>query len=248
MPEEPPSSVAKRRKTDFFTTRWSVVITARNQDDAGSEDALETLCRAYWYPLYSFARRSGNAPHDAQDLTQEFFGHLLRTGALNAVDRTKGRFRSFLLASFRNVMTNEWRRQVALKRGGLRADFSLDEEHPETKFRREIANDDLSPEQAYEKRWAETLVDRSLRRLRSEWEKDGKPFDRLQVFLIGRKGDVRFADLSKELGVSESALKTAVHRMRKRFGDLFRDEVSQTVSQAEEVDEEVRHLLSALSF
>ena len=246
MTEEPPTGATKRR-SDFFTTRWSVVMTARNDDEASREGALETLCRAYWYPLYSFARRTGNSAHDAQDLTQDFFSHLIRTGALKAADEKKGRFRSFLLASFRNVMTNEWRRRVAAKRGGGQTVFSLDDESPETKFRREAVGAELTPERAYEKRWAETLVDRSLNRLRDEWEKGGRPFDKLQVFLVGHKGDVRFADLAEELSVSVSALKTSVHRMRKRFGEIFRDEVSQTVSEPGEVDDEVRHLLSALS-
>ncbi len=240
-----PSSPSRR--SDFFTTRWSIVLKARdfeNGDAAG--EALETLCEAYWYPIYTFARRSGNRPHDAQDLTQQFFSHLLEKHALDSVDRDRGRFRSFLLSSFKNVMTNEWRRATAQKRGGGQVVFSLDDHEPESRYRREPSSSDLSPDLVFEKRWAETLVDRVLDRLRVEWESAGKPFDKLKVFLVGRKGAVKFADAAAELGVTEAALKTAVHRMRKRYGELFRDEIAQTVGNREEVDDEVRHLLSAL--
>jgi RNA polymerase sigma factor (sigma-70 family) len=242
MTLEPDTPPAVNKRSDFSTTRWSIVMLARDHKDLDSKAALEELCKAYWYPLYCFARRTGATPHDAQDLTQDFFTHLLRTEALDTVDQSKGRFRSFLLASFRNVITNEWRRATTQKRGGGAIEFSLDAEAPEQKFKREIAGTNLSPEQAFEKRWAETLVDRSLERLRMEWERDGKPFDKLKIFLVGQKREARIADLAGELSVSESALKTAIHRMRRRYGDIFREEVAQTVAKKEDVG----HLLSAL--
>lgn len=245
MPDFGDYTYASGGDARFATTHWSLVLEAKDGEDQAADQALEELCRAYWYPLYAYARRSGIKPDEAQDLTQQFFQQLLQKQFLDTVHPSKGKFRSFLLATFKNLIKSEWRRAHAQKRGGGVVILSLDEQDPEGRYRCE-PEDSVTPDQLYEKHWAQTLVARALRRLKEEWEAQDKPFEKLKVYLLGQKGTVPFADMAEELGTSENALKASVHRMRRRYGEIFRSEVAITVSDPAEIDEEVRHLLGAL--
>jgi RNA polymerase sigma factor (sigma-70 family) len=232
----------------FRTTRWSLVLAARNRAAAGWRDALSDLCSAYWYPLYAFARRLGQGPEDAQDLTQEFFARLLERDGLKTVDRERGRFRSFLLASFRNFATDEGRKARARKRGGGVAPIPIDLETAEGRYVREPA-DPRTPEDVFERRWALTLLERAIGRLQTEHVSAGKDkaFEALKGYLPGGGGDpVPYAETAARLGVTEVGVKVTVHRFRKRFRSLLLEEISQTVETEEEVDAEVHHLMSAL--
>lgn len=213
-----------------------------------SKEALESLCRTYWYPLYAFVRRQGHNPAEAQDLTQDFFAHLLSSEALATVNPARGRFRSFLLASLRNLLTNEWKRGQRQKRGGGVALFSLDAIAAEERYRLEPA-DDATPESIYERKWAESLLERVLGRLREECDASGRTerFQVLKVFLLEDKGTLPLADAAKQLGLTVIAVKGVVHRLRERYREIFREEVANTVERREDVDEEIRHLLRALT-
>ena len=236
-----------QRQPVFVTTHWSVVLAAQDKSSPYSAAALETLCRAYWYPLYAYVRRSGRSPHDAQDLTQDFFAHLLEHQALGGVSPEKGRFRSFLLASLKNLLTNDWKKANRQKRGGGAATFSLDEAMAEERYQLEPA-DPLSPEIIYERRWVETVLERVLTRLRSECDGSGRTerFEVLKVFLLDEKGTMPLADAAQRLGLSLVAVKGVIHRMRQRYREIFRDEVAHTVATEGEVEEEIRCLLRAL--
>ena len=232
----------------FVTTHWSVVLAAREPDSTASEQALENLCRAYWYPLYAYVRRQGHSPHDAQDLTQEFFARLLEGEYLKSVAREKGRFRTFLIVALKRFLANEWDRARAQKRGGGQAALTLDTADAETRYSVEPAAR-LDADRIYDRRWALTLLDRTLARLRAEFAESGKAgeFDKLKVCLTADRGAIDYETLAKELGQNEGAVRVAIHRLRKRFREVFRESISHTVSTPEEVEEEVRHLLSALS-
>lgn len=236
---------AARRGSEFRTTHWSVVLRAGRRD-ADSAEALEKLCRAYWFPLYAFARRQGCSPEEAQDLTQEFFSRLLARNYLQAADPNRGRFRSFLLASFKHMMANEWRAASRQKRGGEAQVFSLDEREAEDRYQLE-PTDPASPDRIFERRWAETTLSRVLDRLETEFTGRAMRFADLKVFLIEAKGTAAFAEVAHRMAVTESALKSVVHRMRRRYGELFRDEVAQTVADPGDVDDEIRHMLAVLS-
>jgi RNA polymerase sigma factor (sigma-70 family) len=233
----------------FATTHWSVVLAAR-QPDEKSAAALDTLCRAYWYPLYAFARWQGQSPDDARDLTQEFFAQLLARGGLTSADPERGRFRTFLLASFKNLLANEWKRSGRQKRGGGAEIFSLDEVDPEQRFRLEPV-ENASPDKLYERRWAETFLARVIERLRQECNGDGperqKRFEILKAFLLEEKGTLSLADAAAQLGLSVIATKGIVHRLRQRYRDIFREEIAQLVGHPDEVEDEIRHLLQALA-
>jgi RNA polymerase sigma-70 factor (ECF subfamily) len=238
---------ASGARRDFASTRWSVVLLAGQQHSPQSAAALEQLCRAYWYPLYAFTRRQGHAPHEAADLTQDFFSHLLATNALASVDRGKGRFRSFLLASLKNLLANDWHRSRRQKRGGGAPLFSLDEELAEGRYQLEPVDQQVSAEKVFERRWAETLLARALERLRQECDSGEKTrrFDEVKVFLLGEKGPGTLADAAARLNLSLPAVKGLVHRLRRRFGELIRDEIAQTVTGAEEIEAEIRQLFAA---
>jgi len=230
---------------DFRTTRWSVVVLA-SQDGNAAGEALEQLCETYWLPLYAFARRSGYASHEAQDMTQEFLSHMLEKGALGQADPDKGRFRTYLLSCMKNLLASEYRRSKRLKRGGDCHVFSLDGREPESAYREEPIDGELTPDNVFDRRWAEALVDRVIGRLRDEWEANGKPFGKLKTFLIDPRGTAPMAKVADELNTTESALKTSVHRMRRRYGEIFREEVAHTVADASEVEGEIRYLLTVL--
>ncbi len=224
-----------------------VVAAGRARSD-DSQRALAALCECYWYPLYAFVRRRGCSVTDAQDLTQAFFGELLEKDRLRAADRSRGRFRSFLLAALEHFLANEWRKAGAAKRGGRRTHISIDLEHGEERYRLEPAHD-ITPEKLFERRWALALLDRTLARLREEYAKRGKPdlFDRLKSSLGGDKRALPYAQLAVELKMTEAAVKVAVHRLRRRYREILRGEIADTVASPEQVDGELRDLFRALA-
>ena len=232
----------------FVTTHWSVVLAAKDGSAAQAEAALERLCRTYWWPLYAFVRRRGCGAHDAQDLTQEFFARLLAKDFFRTVDRSKGTFRSFLLASMENLMTKEWRRANAQKRGGEFIFISTDAEFAEQQYL-QLQATGLSPEQLFDREWATTLLNQTLKLLQEEFVAAGKgaKFDSLKVFLTGERGACTYAELAGPLETTEAALKMAVSRMRERYGELLRAEIANTVSDPTKVEEELRALFGALS-
>jgi len=232
----------------FATTRWSVVLAAGQQESPQAADALETLCRTYWYPLYAHVRRRGHGHEDAQDLTQDFFAHLLARGFPCGAAPERGKFRSFLLASLRHFLVDQHRHADAAKRGGGQRTVSLDESRAEERFRLEPQHE-LTPEKLYEREWAMTLLDRAQSRLREEYVVAGNAglYDRLKGFPLAEKGEISFQQAATELGITESALKSAVHRMRARYRQLVREEVAHTVADPAEVNEEARHLIAVIS-
>src|SRR3954469_15959511 len=237
-----PHSTPPAQSPLFATTRWSVVMTARGDGGTAASAALETLCRAYWYPLYAFVRRLGHAPHDAQDLTQEFFARLLEKEWLGGVVRERGRFRTFLLTALRRFLANEWDRARAEKRGGGCAMLSLDADAAETRYAAEPAT--AAPaDQIYERRWALTLLEQAMTRLREEYERHGQAhaFAQLKEYLTAERDAIPYAQVAEALGTSSGAARVAVHRLRKRFREVFRDAIADTVAEPSEVDEEVRY-------
>jgi len=233
----------------FLSTHWSVVLKVQQADSPAAAAALESLCRAYWYPLYAFARRQGHTPEDASDLTQEFFAQLLARGGLSSASPARGRFRNFLLGSFRNLMANEWKRANRQKRGGQAEVFSLDELQAEERYQLE-PRDDCTPEKLYDRRWAETLLARVLERLQAECDGGGperaRRFEIVKVFLLEEKGALSLADAAAQLGLSVIATKGVVHRLRQRYREIFREEIAHTVARPEEVEDEIRYLFEAL--
>ena len=223
-------------------------MTARQKGSPQSLAALETLCRTYWYPLYAYVRRQGHSPPDAQDLTQEFFARLLQKHYLKAAAREKGRFRTFLIVALKRFLANEWDRVRAQKRGGGQPLLSLDTEFAEQRYRIEPA-EATTAERLFERRWALTLLDHTMRRLREEFAAAGKvrEFDRLKACLTAERGEISYAELAAALVTSEGTARVAVHRLRKRFREVFRAEIAHTVSSPEEIEEEVRYLMSVLA-
>ena len=230
----------------FTTTHWSVVLAARATDAPQAAAALEKLCRTYWYPLYAYLRRRGYGEHDAQDMTQGFFAHLLERDWLQGVAREKGRFRSFLLAALNYFLADQRDRATAQKRGGGQPVISFDAHEAEERYRLEPV-DERSPDKLFEQRWAMALLDQVLARLAQEFSDAGKLelFNQLQPFLVEGTGEKTYAETARE-GMTEEALKKAVQRMRRRYHQLFREEIAQTVASPEEVEEELRHLCAVL--
>lgn len=225
-----------------------VLAAGADVTSTGAREALTALCETYWYPLYAFLRSRGHSAHDAEDLTQAFFTRLLEKQTLRHADPGRGRFRSFLLTSLTNFAANEHDKEAAKKRGGGVPAMSLEFENAEGRFRLEPATDE-TPERVFDRRWALTLLDRVLARLRTEMIRTDKEiqFERLKTYLIGDQPQLNYAQNASELGMSEGAIKVAVHRLRRRFQDLIRDEISQTVSSPEEVEDELRHLWSSVT-
>jgi RNA polymerase sigma factor (sigma-70 family) len=232
----------------FATTHWSVVLTAGRHALPQAIEALEKLCRTYWYPLYTYVRRRGHDAQDAQDLTQEFFCRLLQRNYLAQADPHKGKFRSFLLVAVNHLLANEWDRAKTIKRGGQVTFLSLDDA-AEQRYLEEPATD-LSPERIYEQSWAVALLGKVLARLREECAASGKAnqFDDLKRFLTGEKPSVSYAKLAATLDTTEAALKMAVQRLRRRYGELLREEIAHTVADPEQVEDELRHLCEVLSW
>ena len=231
----------------FATTHWSVVLAAEHQDSPQATEALEKLCRTYWYSIYAYAGRRGYTPEDAQDLTQEFFAQLLRKNYPARADRTKGKFRTFLLHALNQFLADQRERATALKRGGGQVMISLDEEAPEDRYRLEVP-DELTPEKLFERRWAQTVLDQALDRLREEFVAQGKveAYEVLKAFEPGEQGTCSYAEAALRLGVSESAVKSMIHRLRQRHRELVREEIAHTVPSVSEIDEELRHLIAVL--
>lgn len=231
----------------FETTHWSLVLAAGRTPTAKSRAALATLCEHYWYPLYAFLRRQGHSAEDAQDLTQGFFARVLEKGWLQDVRPERGRFRSFLLASLSHFVSNERDRARALKRGGPKPPLPLEIETAEGLYQLE-PRDDLTPERIFDRRWALTLLDRVLARLKAEFHERGKGgmFETLKVFLDGDRSGDSYKEVGAALEMTEGAVKVAVHRLRRRFRDLLRDEIAQTVERADQIDDEIRHLFESV--
>ena len=232
----------------FSTTSWSVVLTAGQSDLAGAAAAMEQLCRKYWYPIYAFVRRRGSDRQEAEDLTQGFFAHLLEMDTLAKVDRRKGKFRTFLLSALTKYLSNERDKRQTLKRGGRRQIISLDEAAAEESYSLEPV-EPSSPEKLFDRRWALTLVNGVLTRLRAEYRAAGKAdlLAQLEPGLTQEAAPGRYPDWAAALGLSEGAVRVALHRLRRRFGELLREEIAQTVANPAEVDEEIRYLFAAIS-
>jgi RNA polymerase sigma-70 factor (ECF subfamily) len=231
----------------FTTTQWTRVFLARGAQSAEAREALGELCQIYWYPLYAFIRRSGYTREDAQDLSQGFFARLLSQDWLAQVDQSKGRFRSFLLAALKHFMANELDKARTLKRGGAQQFISLDGVTAETRYQLEPAHLE-SPDKIFERRWAIQLLDKTLAALEREHAQEGKGavFETLKDCLAGSRDSICYAELAPRLGVTVGALKVMVHRFRQRYRNLLREEVSLTVAQPGQIEDEMRHLLEVL--
>ena len=232
----------------FATTHWSVVLAAGEKNTPQSAAALERLCRTYWYPLYAYVRRQGRSPGDAQDLTQDFFAHLLSNGFPCGARPERGKFRSFLLVALRHFLVDQHRHAGAAKRGGGQTVISLDVNRAEERFGEE-PHHTSTPEKLYERAWATTLLEQARLRLGNEYGAAGKGslYERLKAFPLAGKNDQSFELASAELGMSVGALKAAVHRMRSRYRELVREEVAHTVADPSELQEEARYLIAAIS-
>ncbi|HAV61168.1 MAG TPA: RNA polymerase subunit sigma-24 [Verrucomicrobiales bacterium] len=233
---------------EFTTTHWSVVLRAGDSASPLALDALEQLCRAYWYPLYLYVRRQGLEPPEAQDMTQGFFEQLIEKDFLSDVDPHKGRFRSFLLAALKHFLLNQRKYAGRIKRGGNVPLVSFDAGEAEFRFQAE-APSGTSPERAFDRRWATTVMELSLRKLHEGYRESGKGkvFQVLKNYLSREPGTGEYEEVAEQLGMSRSAVGVAVHRLRQRYGELIRREIAQTVAQPLEIDEEMRYLLDLLS-
>jgi RNA polymerase sigma-70 factor (ECF subfamily) len=246
MPSDESSSAAVRRG-QFATTRWSMVLAAGRKNSPESQSALAALCEAYWYPLYAFLRRKGYAAGDAQDLTQGFFALLLERNDVAMVRKERGKFRSYLIAALQNYLANERDRQRAQKRGGGRKPLSLDFASAENRYAAQAA-DRRTPEDAFARQWALTLLEQVQSALHQEMSSQGKAeqWERLHVYLTGETAAASYVEAAAALDMSEGAVKTAVHRLRRRFGELLRREIAETISDESAIDEEIQELFAAL--
>jgi RNA polymerase sigma factor (sigma-70 family) len=231
----------------FAATRWSVVLVAGRRSSPDSRRALALLCEAYWYPLYAYVRRRVNDANDAHDLTQAFFAELLAKNYIGSAKAERGRFRAFLLTSLKHFLSKEWDKAKAKKRGGGKAPIPLDFESADSRYRIEpIAT--LTAEQIYDREWALALLERIVRRLEQESVEAGKleQFQELKSFLIGEQAGPTYSEVALKLGTTEAALKMAVHRLRRRYRELLREEIAETVSDPEQVEDEIRNLFATL--
>jgi RNA polymerase sigma factor (sigma-70 family) len=247
QPPDPRRGQLSGANARFVTTRWSLVLSAGAADSGESRSAMGRLLETYWYPLYAFIRKKGQGPEDSCDLTQEFFLELLEGSFFSTADPQKGRFRTFLLTALERFMVDEWRRGSRKKRGGGRLVLSLSAVDAEERYRLEPA-DSLTPEQIFERRWAMTLLGEAMRRLEEESIAAGHEglFAAVKPILAGEDSSSPYAELAARLGMKEGALKTAVHRFRRRFGALLRAEIAETISDPTDVEEEIRHLFQLL--
>jgi RNA polymerase sigma-70 factor (ECF subfamily) len=231
----------------FRTTQWSVVLLAGQSGSEAAQEALEKLCRTYWYPLYAYVRHRGCRTQDAQDFTQEFFARFLERKHVALADPARGRFRAFLLTSMKNFLINRWEKGRSERRGGARHFISWEVMDAEGRFRAEPV-DGVTPETAFEKRWAVTVLEQALDRLREEQEAAGKrdAFEQFKHILWGGRGGLTYAALAATLGMTEGAVKVAVYRLRQRFRELLRAEIAHTVANPSEIDDELRHLVSVM--
>jgi len=248
MSQETPIGPGVRPDSRFSTTHWSVVLTAGASASAGSREALERLCRTYWYPLYSYLRRRGCDAHQAEDCAQGFFAVLLEGHTLERAKPERGKFRSFLLSCLSHFLADQWDQAQAQKRGGGKVIVSLDIEDAETRYQVEPAHD-LTPERLFEKSWALTVLENAMARLKTESAEGGRQdlFESLKPHLPASRGPASYKDVATRLGMTEGAVKVAVHRLRDRYRQLVRAEIAETVSTPEQVDEEIRDLFTALA-
>ena len=232
----------------FATTRWTLIRAAGEREKPEAQEALEGLCKLYWFPIYAHFRRKGNTADASADLTQAFFAHLLESDALDAAEPERGRFRSFLLTSANNFLTNEYHKESAQKRGGGKAIVSIDVPDAEGRLLRDPA-DGHTAERAFERSWALALLDRVFAALKEEYETTDRAqlFGELYIFLPKGEKPKPYREAAENLRMTEAAVKVAVHRLRKRFGELLRDEILQTVEKPEDIDEEIARLFEAVS-
>ncbi len=232
----------------FATTHWSVVLAAGDKADSQCAAALQTLCRTYWYPLYAYVRHRGTRAQDAEDLVQAFFVFLLEKDRLGSLAQDRGKFRSFLLTALKHFRTDQWKRASAVKRGGGRKIFSLDMADAEDRFLHEPV-DTMTPDKLFEMNWAVTLLNTVFKQLQQAHQAQGKgeQFESLKFCLTGQRSGIPYAQLAEQLVVSESSLKVMVHRLRKRYRELLRQEIAHTVENPEAVDEELRYLFRVLT-
>jgi RNA polymerase sigma factor (sigma-70 family) len=232
----------------FATTHWSVVLAAGSPESTRYKEALETLCRTYWFPLYAFLRRHGCDAHQAEDYIQAFFTRMLEKHFLNAVDVKSGKFRSFLLVSLKNFVANEIDRVQAQKRGGHHRVLSIDFGNAERQYISEPSHE-MSPEKLFEKSWAITVLEHAMNQLQAEFASSNKLslFDHLRVYLTAQADGIPYRDMAVQLEMTEGAVKMAVHRLRARYRDLLRENVAQTVATPGQIDEEIHELLAVLS-
>lgn len=235
------------RGIGFQTTHWTLVLAAR-REDASSQQAVAKLCASYWYPIYAFIRRTGATPHEAEDLTQEFFCRVLQYDWLANVHPAGGKFRSFLLACVKNFLANERDKVLAQRRGGGQRPLPLEREEAETRYTFEPA-DPMTPEMVFERQWVFEMLQQTVAALRSEYAATNRLglFEELQGFLPGGEATLSRAEIAQKRGLTANALDVAIHRLRQRFGTLLRQRVAETVSSESEVDGELRYLMAVLS-
>jgi len=244
-----PSAPSTSAPSDIFaTTHWTVVLAAGQRSTPQADRALEELCRAYWFPLYAYVRRRGHSKEDAEDLTQAFFARFLEKNYLAGLSAERGRFRAFLLASLKHFLANEWDKSRRQKRGGGVTPLSLDWQTADTQFQI-AATAGPGPDKAFDREWAVALLAKVIERLQAECEADGggKQFAQLRIFLTAGTGELSHAAAAKALGLDEGAVRVAVHRLRKRYRQLLRDEIAQTLADTADVDEEMRALFGAFA-
>jgi RNA polymerase sigma-70 factor (ECF subfamily) len=247
-PSEHSSQENGARGDIFATTHWTVVLAAGRSSTPQSAHALEELCRAYWFPLYVYVRRRGHSKEDAEDLTQAFFTTLLEKNHLASLNSERGRFRAFLLASLKHFLANEWDKSQCQKRGGGIPHLSLDWQTADTKFQ-VAATNEPEPDQAFDREWAQTLLAKVIGRLENENKLDGrgKQFTQLKSFLTVGGNESSYREAAKNLNADETAVRVAVHRLRKRYRQLLREEISQTLSDPADLEEEMRALFNAFA-
>jgi RNA polymerase sigma factor (sigma-70 family) len=238
----------KSERSQFVTTHWSVVLAAADRYAPDSQEALSQLYSDYFYPLYAFIRRRGNGPPEAEDLVQEFFARLLEKGYLANLKREGGRFRSFLLTALKHFLANQWEQARTQKRGGGQRLFALDELDAEGRYQLEPV-EHATPESLYERRWAFEVLDHVRERLRLDYTASNKSdlFQQLEGFVSGDRPAAGYAEIAASQRISEGAVKVAVHRLRQRYGELLREEIARTVSAPEEVEQEIRYLITVAS-
>jgi RNA polymerase sigma-70 factor (ECF subfamily) len=246
-PSSPARAESATSQGAFRTTHWTVVLAARQQNEPPAREALASLCTTYWYPLYAFVRRQGFAPHEAEDLTQEFFYRFLQRNSLVHVDPTAGKFRSFLLACLKHFLANERERAGSQRRGGGCPAMPLEGGTAETRYSLEPA-DEVTPEVLFDRHWASALLERTLEALRQEYagRDRGVAFEELEGFLPRGRGSASRVELAAKHAINVNALGVAIHRLRQRFGALLRQQVAETVASEGDVDEEIRYLISVL--
>ena len=243
---QPEEQTTPRPSAPWFpTTHWSVILAAADSTSPEAGAAWEKLACTYWYPFYAYVRRRGYSPEDAQDLTQEFFARLLEKKSLKLADQDRGKFRAFVLTSLKHFLVKEWEKGRAAKRGGGQVLLSIDHPAAESRYLAEPAGD-LPPDKLFEKRWAITILEEVLGRLQQEWADKAEQFERLKDFLWGEKNLASQAEIAAQLGLSVSAVKSAVHRLRLRYRALLRTEIAHTVARAEDIDEELRYLIAII--